>query len=53
MVGYVGLKIDRKIKTKNIALSQSGLIDRILEAMRMEDFNPKFNPADKYLSTKI
>ena len=45
MVRFLGLKISREDGT--ITLSQTDLIDKILEATQMEDCNIKFTPADK------
>ena len=47
MTYFLGLQIERETKTGNITLSQSGLIDRILEAMGMVDSNLKFIPTEK------
>lgn len=34
-------------KAGTVTLTQAGLIDRILTVMDMEEYNPKFTPADK------
>ena len=46
MAGFLGLQIDRTTKG-TVVLTQTGLIDRILVLMELEDCNPKFTPADK------
>ena len=45
MAGFLGLNIFQDDRT--ITLSQTGLIDKILEVAQMEDCNNKFTPADK------
>ena len=46
MAGFLGLHMDRS-KSGTVTLMQTGLIDRILTVMYMEEYNPKFTPADK------
>ena len=46
MAGFLGLHMD-KSKEGVVILSQTGLINRILSVMAMEECNPKYTPADK------
>ena len=46
MAGFLGLHMD-KSKEGVVVLSQTGLINRILSVMAMEECNPKYTPADK------
>ena len=46
MAGFLGLHIDRSKEVK-VVLPQTGLIDRILSVMDMQDCNHKFTPTDK------
>ena len=50
MAGFLGLNISRSDRT--IKLTQTGLIDKILEATQMEHCNIKFTPVDKIPSAK-
>ena len=50
MAGFLGLNIARNKGT--VTLSQTGLIDKILDATQMEECNIKFTPADKLPLTK-
>ena len=45
MAGFLSLKINRTIEGE-VVLSQTDLIDRILSAMNMAEFNHKFTPID-------
>ena len=44
--GLLGLQIDR-IKPGTFILTQTGLIERMLVLMELEDFNPKLTQEDK------
>ena len=46
MAGFLGLHMD-KSKEGVVILSQTGLINRILSVMTMEECNPKYTPVDK------
>ena len=45
MAGFLSLNIARN--KGMVTLSQTGLLDKILEATQMEECNIKFTPADK------
>ena len=45
---FLGIQIERNKQNNKIILTQTGLTDRILEAMDMIDCNLKYTPADKY-----
>lgn len=47
MAGFIGLKIDRDKEKGIISLTQTGLMDIILDVTGMEDSNPKYTPAEK------
>ena len=47
VAGFLGLQIERDKQRGKITLTQTGLIDRILECMLMQDSNIKYTPADK------
>ena len=47
MAGFLGLRIHRDKSNKTTKLTQESLIDHILHAMQLEDYNPNFTPADK------
>jgi Reverse transcriptase (RNA-dependent DNA polymerase) len=43
--GFLGVHIDRNKETGEVTLTQKGLIDRILEALQVEDLPPVDTPA--------
>ena len=45
--GFLGIKISRDDQERTITLTQTDLIDQILDVMRLENSNIKFTPADK------
>ena len=47
MAGFLGIDISRDKENKSLTMTQTGLIERILTAMDMEDCNLKFTPAEK------
>jgi hypothetical protein len=47
MAGFLGINITRDKNNDSLTLTQTGLIERILTAMEMEDCNTKYTPADK------
>ena len=46
VAGFLGIQVNRDGKG-TIKLTQTGLIDKILNSMDMQDSNPKYTPADK------
>ena len=51
MAGFLSLQIDRSNKG-TVILTQTGLINRILAVMEMQDSNPRYTPVDKELLNK-
>ena len=49
---FIGLKFDRDNEKGNIALTQTGLINMILDATGMDDSNPKYISVEKDLLYK-
>ena len=47
MAGFLGIKIARNKDNDSLTMTQTGLIERILAAMEMEDYNLKYTPTDK------
>jgi hypothetical protein len=47
MAGFLGIQIVRDAENHIITMTQTGLIDRILAAMEMENCNMKYTPAEK------
>ena len=47
MAGFLGLNIQRDVDKGTITLLQTGLIEKILIATKLEECNPKFTSADK------
>ena len=47
MASFLGLKIDRDKEKGTIASTQTGLIDRIVDAAGMAGLNLKYTPAEK------
>ena len=47
MAGFLGINISRDANNKSLSMTQTGLIERILTAMDMEDCNLKYTPAEK------
>jgi Reverse transcriptase (RNA-dependent DNA polymerase) len=45
VAGFLGVHIDRNKETGEVTLTQKGLIDRILEALQVEDLPPVDTPA--------
>ena len=41
---YLGIKVVRDKSSNSITMTQSGLINKILETTKMEDSNPNYNP---------
>ena len=46
MAGFIGLKIDQDKETGVISLTQTGLMDMILDVTGMDDSNPKYTSAE-------
>ena len=53
MAGFLGIQIERNPVNNTMSMTQTGLIDRILAAMDMEDCNLKYTPAKKDPLCKI
>ena len=49
VAGFLGVDIKRNPQTGEITMTQTGLIDRILEAMEIGDLDPVGTPADDVL----
>jgi hypothetical protein len=49
VAGFLGVHIERDSKTGKVTLTQRGLIDRIIEALDIEDLPPVDTPSDQYL----
>jgi len=47
MAGFLGIHIIRDEHNNSLTMTQTGLIERILAAIDMEDCNHKYTPADK------
>ena len=47
MAGLIGLQIQHNQETETDSSSQTGLVDKILEATEMDNYNLKYNPIDK------
>ena len=46
MAGILGLSIVKDEANDTVTLSQQGLIERILRATNLEDYNPSSTPVD-------
>ena len=44
--GFLGVRMERDEKTGLIEMKQTGLIDRVIEAMGLESANAKWTPAE-------
>ena len=53
VAGVFGIQIKCNIDEGTVTLTQTGLIDSILEIMGLEESNHKYTPADKVPYTKI
>jgi hypothetical protein len=49
VAGFLGVHIERNQETGEVILTQRGLIDRIIEALHIEDLPPVDTPANVYL----
>ena len=49
VAGFLGVHIDRDPVTKEVKLTQSGLAERIIKALKIDDLPPVDTPADKAL----
>ena len=47
MTGFLGINISRGDENNSLIMTQTGLIERILTAIDMEDYNLKYTPAEK------
>lgn len=47
IAGFLGIKITCDEHNNSLTMTQTVLIEQILVAMDMEDFNHKYTPADK------
>ena len=47
MARFIEIKIDRDKEKGIIPLTQTGLMDRVLDVTGLEDSNPKYTPAEK------
>ena len=52
MVGFLGLEIQRDAEKGAVTLIQTGLIDKILVAKKLEECNSMFTPDDKLTLNK-
>jgi hypothetical protein len=50
VAGFLGVQIKRDDKAGTVTLTQTGLIDRIIEALNIEGLPPKETPADEVLT---
>jgi Reverse transcriptase (RNA-dependent DNA polymerase) len=50
LAGFLGVQIKRNDADGTVTLTQTGLIDCVLEALDIEDLPPKETPADKVLT---
>ena len=48
VAGFLRLQIERDIQVGIITLTQTGLLDQILECMKMQESNIEYTPVDKY-----
>ena len=46
VAGFLGVHLNHK-DNGQVALTQTGLIDRVISALHLEDANPKYTPAIK------
>jgi len=53
VAGFLGVLLERDDKEGTVTLTQTGLIDRILEALQCEHLPPKDTPADDVLGKDI
>ena len=53
MAGFLGIDISRNTNNNGLSMPQTGLIERILIAMDMEEHNLKYNPVKNTHCVKI
>ena len=47
MAGFLGIQVTRENKKGMLSLTQTGLTDKTLHSMDLQDSKPKYTPADK------
>jgi hypothetical protein len=53
VAGFLGVHIEKDPQTGNIILTQKGLIDKILESLRIDDLPPVHTPANQTLGKDL